>query len=462
MIKNSFKRFLVVALFVCSVFLLTACGNSNPTKALWDKFVKGINTRDSYMIGSTFYTTDSQINKFVEEDSIKILDYAMGIKTESFTPLVSCDLSTQAKPEAYYSARVSVTITDINDNPIPAEFDIYSVKSKTGVVFCSLINLDPNNGDLGNTPSASWLSKVYYDNGDFLYQVISVKDTEGSHDEITYSQQNKNKKNVVIPSEINGVPVTKIDKYAFYKYSRLITFTVKSSNLQTVEIPETVKTIGKYAFYQCGKLKEVNIPLSVTTVEANAFASCTSLKKIVINLDDSGLNAEKEEAMSVSDPNSVNEIIISGGFKNIYSGEIINLKASGEGINTANIQWSIASGEATLVKQVDNSVNLIAGKTGTVTIVAYDSENLVNKSTLQIEVVAPGALKTIDFTAFDRCSSLREIYIYATNPNSLKIGNGTKFALSTMVKIYVPKGCKAKYAATAEWSMYANQIYEME
>ena len=31
-----------------------------------------------------------------------------------------------------------------------------------------------------------------------------------------------------------------------------------------------------------------------------------------------------------------------------------------------------------------------------------------------------------------------------------------------MVKIYVPKGCKAKYAATAEWSIYANQIYEME
>lgn len=459
--KNSIKRFLVVALVVFSAFVLVGCGKANPTKELWNKFVKGVNTRDPYMIGSTFFTADSQINSFAENDSAKILDYAMNITTNSYTEGITCDISTQAKPEAYYSAKVSATILDINNVSVPVEFDLYSVKSKTGVVFCSVINLDPANGDLGNVPSSSWLNKVYYDSGDFLYQVVSVSDAEGSHDEIVYSQQEKNKKNVVIPSEIDGVPVTKIDKYAFYRYSRLITFTVKSSNLQTIEIPETIKSIGKYAFYQCGKLKEVNIPGSVVSVDANAFASCTSLKKVVINIDDSSLNGEREEAVSVADPGSEKEIIISGGYKNVYGGEIINLKAAGEGINTANIQWSI-EGEATLVKQVDNSVNLIASKNGTVKVTAYDSDNLVNKSTVTIEIVAPTVLKTIDFTAFDRCSSLQELYIYATNPNSLKVGNGTKFSLSRAVKIYVPKGCKEKYAATTEWSNYATQIFEME
>ena len=51
----------------------------------------------------------------------------------------------------------------------------------------------------------------------------------------------------------------------------------KSNNaLSTIELPESVKTIGGYAFYGCGSLSSVSMP-GVTFVDAWAFAYCYAL-----------------------------------------------------------------------------------------------------------------------------------------------------------------------------------------
>ena len=55
---------------------------------------------------------------------------------------------------------------------------------------------------------------------------------------------------VVIPSEINGKPVTSIPGFTFnYK-----------SDLTEVTIPNSVKEIGYFAFFGCSNLEKVNIP----------------------------------------------------------------------------------------------------------------------------------------------------------------------------------------------------------
>ena len=52
-------------------------------------------------------------------------------------------------------------------------------------------------------------------------------------------------------------------------------------NLETIEIPDTVKEIGKEAFWGCKKLKNIKIPNSVTYIGASAFKE-TTLTKITI------------------------------------------------------------------------------------------------------------------------------------------------------------------------------------
>ena len=43
------------------------------------------------------------------------------------------------------------------------------------------------------------------------------------------------------------------------------------SSLKEIVIPDSVTTIGMYAFYQCPQLKRVVIPPTVTSIEGNTF-----------------------------------------------------------------------------------------------------------------------------------------------------------------------------------------------
>ena len=77
---------------------------------------------------------------------------------------------------------------------------------------------------------------------------------------------------VVIPSEINGLPVDEISGSAF-KNQTLLTKTI---------IPDSVKAIGQNAFYGCLSLTDINIPDGVTKIAYNTFAKCGALKSVTI------------------------------------------------------------------------------------------------------------------------------------------------------------------------------------
>lgn len=77
---------------------------------------------------------------------------------------------------------------------------------------------------------------------------------------------------LVIPSEIEGLPVTTIAAYAFEG----------CSGLTLVTIPDSVTDIGAFAFYNCSGLTSVTIPDGVTCIYKYTFAQCKSLKSIRI------------------------------------------------------------------------------------------------------------------------------------------------------------------------------------
>ena len=70
---------------------------------------------------------------------------------------------------------------------------------------------------------------------------------EGQNDELTITKYTGPSGEVIIPSEIEGKPVTTIRWYAFYD----------CTSLTSVVIPESVTTIGKCAFAGCTSLTAV-------------------------------------------------------------------------------------------------------------------------------------------------------------------------------------------------------------
>ena len=112
--------------------------------------------------------------------------------------------------------------------------------------------------------------------------------------------------NIEIPQTYNGKPVVVIQNSAFKDCSNvtsvLIPNSIKSiginafencSNITETTIPEGVTLIGNNTFLGCEKLASVTFPTSLENIGANAFAGCTSLTSIVLpkNIQEIGANA---------------------------------------------------------------------------------------------------------------------------------------------------------------------------
>ena len=78
-------------------------------------------------------------------------------------------------------------------------------------------------------------------------------------------------KDVVIPKEINQLPVTKLEALSFM-----------GTDIEKVVIPDTVTTIRTKAFYLCHNLKSVEFGNCLTEIGNDAFRKCTALEKAIL------------------------------------------------------------------------------------------------------------------------------------------------------------------------------------
>ncbi len=68
----------------------------------------------------------------------------------------------------------------------------------------------------------------------------------------------------------------------FTSYSSYAPWYSYRSSITSVIIPNSVTTIGNYAFYGCSELTTVTIPNSITTIGEDAFSGCSSLTSVTI------------------------------------------------------------------------------------------------------------------------------------------------------------------------------------
>ena len=83
--------------------------------------------------------------------------------------------------------------------------------------------------------------------------------------------------NVIVPAKSpSGEVVTAVGMSAF----------LGSSSVKTIILPEGIKSIGEYAFYE-SSIESVEIPSTVESIGAGAFASCRSLRSISVDVGNS-------------------------------------------------------------------------------------------------------------------------------------------------------------------------------
>lgn len=449
------KSIIVVLLIIC---LLTVCGCSSkevgPQK-LWESFANAVTSDNKEGVAGCYYAPGStSYTQYLESSELELfMANSDSIRTNSFEVITECDLSTATVVQKYYSAKVNATVTVLGE-ATDVEFEVYMSKtSDNGWFFTNPINIDAFEGELGNLPDDLWLRSALHVEGNFLYKpTYTIGTNEINYKEISISSYTANEKDVVIPAEINGLPVTTIKKYAFMKMGNIFEITFSNSKMRTLSIPESIVTIEDYAFFESAKLQELLIPKGVKTIGEFAFASSTGLKKVSFDIDDSGIYTEEllQEIASESDSG-----IVIKNARNMYVGDIIELDEGSSKL----VKWSASPSNVATIDA--DKGTLTALSSGTVTITASLANDPTVKATVKLTVTPCTELIKVQGSAFDRCSGLEEVYIYARNPNSFGVA-GSTFKLSSDVIIYVPKGSKEMYASSSNWSAYKEQIQEMD
>lgn len=116
--------------------------------------------------------------------------------------------------------------------------------------------------------------------------------TYSDKDEVIIAAYNGTNETVIIPSEINGKPVTYVrGKFFDTKVIKHCTIPEgvygigsdkqwmyrKPTSIESVSLPSTLKTIGDGVFAECCNLSNVTLPDGLTSIGVGAFAKCSGL-----------------------------------------------------------------------------------------------------------------------------------------------------------------------------------------
>ena len=107
---------------------------------------------------------------------------------------------------------------------------------------------------------------------------------------------------VVVPSEIEGMPVTEIGEYCFARDRQVTDYLVSPDGrkeevstyrltplcgnyIQTIFLPDSVRSLDRFAFYQCSSLRELSVGAYLTDIGSDVFMNCRNLTSIILRAE---------------------------------------------------------------------------------------------------------------------------------------------------------------------------------
>ena len=268
--------------------------------------------------------------------------------------------------------------------------------------------------------------------------------------------------------------VTSIGNYAF-DYC---------TDLTSVTIPNGVTNIGTCAFRGCSNLTNVAIPPSVTTIGSNAFIWCKQIDTVHIsdlatwcNISfDWSANPLYYGAHLYLDDKEVTDLTIPNGVTSIGNGAFFGcsylsnvtipegVTTIGEqtfrdcsGLTSISLPTSLSSISKRAFQDCDSltSVNIPEGVTSIGEGTFWDCSSLTT-------VTIPASVKSIGSRAFFNCWDLESVISWIEEPFEIRddvfelYDEKTYLLSSTSATLYVPKGCKERYESTTGWSRFTN------
>lgn len=258
--------------------------------------------------------------------------------------------------------------------------------------------------------------------------------------EITITKCDAEAVDVIIPEEINGMPVTAIESMGFYdcrnlksvynpdSVTKISTSAFKNcTSLTSVRLPEGLTEIPSGCFSDCSSLEQIEIPQSVKKVNNSAFYECSALKSINIpeSIEYIGANAFSGTPWIEAYTDDNNIVIVNGFLQSAENFEGENLVIP-EGIKCIN-QNAFANNEKLKTVVIPEGVELIE---------SYAFKECVNLSSVSL----PSTLKEMKFDTFYGCTSLSGI----TLPESItEFGYGTFENCTSLTEIDIPDSVTA-------------------
>ena len=202
---------------------------------------------------------------------------------------------------------------------------------------------------------------------------------------------------------VNVPNVKTIGAYAFSKRTDGST----SPQFSTIELPETLTSIGEYAFAYANRLTSVVIPSGVNLIPNYAFAACTSLASVTLPQELTSIGeyafAGCTNLVTINLQNVIN--ITKGAFSNtskLDKIDLTNVKVIGEG----------AFANSSLDTEIE------APNLQTIEIYAFQGTNLKSFKALKLETILEGAFfqtKLEKFTLTNNIKSIGQLVFYNSN-----------------------------------------------
>ena len=263
-------------------------------------------------------------------------------------------------------------------------------------------------------------------------------------DEISIIRCPKNAVDIVIPAEIDGMPVTEISGEAFAECKLLRSVVIPDSvrdigqyafsmcsQLRSVTFSKGLTGISSYAFYHCDALESLDLPDSLTSISDHAFAYCSSLKSIVLPECMEKLYDEAFYRCTGLTEVTIPKSLTGFGLRTFAGTPWIKEQRKENPIvvvNNAIIDVHDAKGEITIPEGVTSLGRVFTQNQDitTVTLPQSISElevDAFNGCTSLTSVTLSEGLTRIGPRAFSGCKALREINI----PDSLSMIDGNPF-----------------------------------
>lgn len=244
--------------------------------------------------------------------------------------------------------------------------------------------------------------------------------------EVTYLyeySENPYSGEVNIPSEIVyedvTYSVTGIGEHAFFS----------STNLTSVNIPNSVKIIGQYAFSHCSRLSSIKIPKSVTSI-GYSFEDCNGLTSISVDSENPVYDS-RNNCNAIIETES-NKLLV--GCKNTKIPENVTSIGSGafEG-RSSLMSISIPSSVTSIGSSAFSGCSALKVITIPENVEAIRPYTF-SECTSLVSITIPSSVKIIEHAAFWQCSNLASIEI----PTSVESIEMEAFAYCPFISFTLP------------------------